>query len=190
MYRANIYGGRRGVIFMPPAIDGAVGYQGQALGLPVWKLLGGGFHTNIRCYASSLFGATPEKTGELRGATGIRVHGGEVRLDPMGQDRRRTSGWCGKRGRARRRRGLLIDAGLVWDAKTALSAPARFPNTTYSAGGAAAPDDYDGYCNREVTEARIAAGEKEQPEFLHRADGPGASTWCRWTRRAAAGLQR
>src|ERR1022692_3721449 len=67
MYRANIYGGRRGVgLHAMSGIDMALwDIKGKALGLPVWKLLGGGFHPKIRCYASSLFGATPEKTGEL-----------------------------------------------------------------------------------------------------------------------------
>src|SRR6266850_523355 len=67
MYRANIYGGRRGVgLHAISGIDMALwDIKGKALGLPVWKLLGGGFHKKIRCYASSLFGATPKKTGEL-----------------------------------------------------------------------------------------------------------------------------
>ncbi len=61
--------------------------KGKALGLPVWKLLGGGFHQKIRCYASSLFGATPAKTGELarrykdQGFTAVKFG-----WDPMGQD--------------------------------------------------------------------------------------------------------
>src|SRR5580700_3939756 len=67
MYRANIYGGRRGVGFKAKtAYDMALwDIKGKALGLPVWKLLGGGFHSRIRCYASSLFGATPQQTGDL-----------------------------------------------------------------------------------------------------------------------------
>ena len=63
MYRANIYGGRRGAgLHAISGIDMALwDIKGKALGLPVWKLLGGGFHKKIRCYASSLFGPTPEK---------------------------------------------------------------------------------------------------------------------------------
>src|SRR5204863_1573530 len=67
MYRANIYGGRRGAgLHAISGIDMALwDIKGKALGLPVWKLLGGGFHQKIRCYASSLFGPTPHETGEL-----------------------------------------------------------------------------------------------------------------------------
>src|SRR5689334_2940772 len=66
MYRANIYGGRRGAGFHAMSgIDMALwDIKGKALGLPVWKLLGGGFHQRIRPYASALFGATPKETGE------------------------------------------------------------------------------------------------------------------------------
>ena len=44
--------------------------KGKALGLPVWKLLGGGFHQKIRCYASSLFGSTPRATHAHEHAVG------------------------------------------------------------------------------------------------------------------------
>src|ERR1700734_2032911 len=66
MYRANIYSGRRGIaIHAMSGIDMALwDIQGKALGMPVWKLLGGGFHKQIQCYASSLFGATPAATGD------------------------------------------------------------------------------------------------------------------------------
>jgi L-rhamnonate dehydratase len=66
MYRANIYSGRRGIaIHAMSGIDLALwDIKGKALGMPVWKLLGGGFQDKIRCYASSLFGATPSETGE------------------------------------------------------------------------------------------------------------------------------
>ncbi|MCL4797707.1 MAG: hypothetical protein KJZ84_24295 [Bryobacteraceae bacterium] len=51
MYRGNIYGGRRGVaIHAMSGIDIALwDIKGKALGLPVWKLLGGGFHQRLRC---------------------------------------------------------------------------------------------------------------------------------------------
>src|ERR1700704_3614872 len=67
MYRGNIYGGRRGggVHAMSGIVIAPSDIKGKAPGLPVWKLLGGEFHRNIRCYASSLFGPTPRETGEL-----------------------------------------------------------------------------------------------------------------------------
>ena len=93
MYRGNIYGGRRGVgIHAMSGIDIALwDIKGKALGLPIWKLLGGGFHKKIRCYASVLFGATPAETGALasrlkdRGFTAVKFG-----WDPMGRDARRT----------------------------------------------------------------------------------------------------
>src|SRR3989475_2459584 len=68
MYRANIYAGRRGIgIHAMSGIDMALwDIKGKALRLPIWKLLGGGFHQKLRCYASTLFGSTPKKTFELR----------------------------------------------------------------------------------------------------------------------------
>jgi L-rhamnonate dehydratase len=64
MYSQNIYSGRRGIaIHAMGGIDMALwDIKGKALGLPVWKLLGGGFHSKIRAYASTLFGHTPDET--------------------------------------------------------------------------------------------------------------------------------
>ena len=60
--------------------------KGKALGMPVWKLLGGGFATSLRPYASSLFGATPEETGErARRFVGQGFTAVKFGWDPMGQ---------------------------------------------------------------------------------------------------------
>jgi len=167
MYRANIYAGRRGIsIHAMSGIDIALwDIKGKALGLPVWKLLGGGFHTKLRCYASSLFGATPQKTYELaqrfrdRGFRAVKFG-----WDPMGQDEK-TDVDLVRQGR----RGLgddadlLIDAGLVWDAKTALQRARAFEEfKIFWLEEPLRPDDYEGY--RKLSEAsplRIAAGEEE-----------------------------
>ncbi|MGA3039670.1 MAG: mandelate racemase/muconate lactonizing enzyme family protein [Bryobacteraceae bacterium] len=167
MYRANIYGGRRGVgLHAISGIDMALwDIKGKALGLPVWKLLGGGFHSKIRCYASSLFGATPEKTGELarryrgQGCTAVKFG-----WDPMGQDEKTDIALVRE---ARKGLGdgadLLIDAGLVWDSKTALQRARAFSEYgIYWLEEPLRPDDYDGYRKlAEATEVRIAAGEEE-----------------------------
>src|SRR5436190_23128159 len=130
MYRANIYAGRRGIgIHAMSGIDMALwDIKGKALGLPVWKLLGGGFHQKIRCYASSLFGPTPEETGNLarryrdQGFTAVKFG-----WDPMGSDRK-TDIALVREGRKGLGDGpdLLIDAGLVWDSKTALQRAIAF----------------------------------------------------------------
>ena len=142
MYRANIYGGRRGVgLHAMSGIDMALwDIKGKALGLPVWKLLGGGFHQKIRCYASSLFGATPEKTGELarryrdQGFTAVKFG-----WDPMGQDEKTDIALVreGRKGLGDDA-DLLIDAGLVWDSKTALQRARAFSELQHLLAGRAA----------------------------------------------------
>ncbi len=87
MYRANIYAGRRGVaIHAMSGIDMALwDIKGKALGMPVWKLLGGGFHKKLRCYASlpiRSHAAGNTRSGQAFSRSG--VPGGEVRMGPDG----------------------------------------------------------------------------------------------------------
>jgi hypothetical protein len=89
MYRSNIYAGRFGIaIHAMSGIDIALwDIKGKKLGMPIWKLLGGGFRKVIRCYASSLFGNTPEEIYELacrfagQGFSAVKFGWG-----PMGKD--------------------------------------------------------------------------------------------------------
>ena len=66
MYCRNIYSGRRGIgVHAMSGIDLALwDIKGKALGLPVWKLLGGGFPKKIHAYASLLVGSIPNETRE------------------------------------------------------------------------------------------------------------------------------
>jgi L-alanine-DL-glutamate epimerase-like enolase superfamily enzyme len=167
MYRGNIYGGRRGVgLHAMSGIDMALwDIKGKALGLPVWKLLGGGFHQKVRCYASTLFGPTPQATGDIgrrlrdQGFTAVKFG-----WDPMGQDRETDRALVRE---ARKGLGsgpdLLIDAGLVWDSKTALQRANEFAeHDIFWLEEPLRPDDYDGYRKlAESTPVRIAAGEEE-----------------------------
>ncbi len=167
MYRGNIYGGRRGVgVHAMSGIDIALwDIKGKALGLPVWKLLGGGFHEKIRPYASALWGPTPEATHDLarryvdRGFTAVKFG-----WDPMGRDRETDIALVRE---ARRGLGekpdLMVDAGLVWDAKTAIQRARRFEEfDIFWLEEPLEPDDYDGYRKlSEATDLRIAAGEEE-----------------------------
>jgi len=167
MYRANIYGGRRGAGFHAiSGIDIALwDIKGKALGLPVWKLLGGGFHQRIRCYASSLFGPTPDKTREL--AQRYRDAGFQAvkfGWDPMGRDEATDIALVRE---ARKGLGdaadLMIDAGLVWDAKTAIQRARAFSeHRIFWLEEPLRPDDYEGYRKlSQAAEVRIAAGEEE-----------------------------
>jgi L-alanine-DL-glutamate epimerase-like enolase superfamily enzyme len=167
MYHRNIYSGRRGIaIHAMSGIDLALwDIKGKALGLPVWKLLGGGFHKSLRAYASSLFGATPEETGERgrrfvdRGFTAVKFGWG-----PMGQDEATDVALVGE---ARRGVGdkadLMIDAGMCYDFKTALQRARRFEEyNIYWFEEPLLPDNYQGYRRLSAaTSIRIAAGEEE-----------------------------
>jgi len=167
MYRANLYSGRRGVaVHAMSGIDMALwDIKGKALAIPVWKLLGGGFAHALRPYASSLFGATPAETGNRarrfadRGFTAVKFG-----WDPLGRDARTDVALVRE---ARAGLGpdldLMIDAGLAYDAKTAIQRAQAFePYDLFWFEEPLAPDDYLGYSKLSAaTPLRIAAGEEE-----------------------------
>lgn len=188
MYQQNIYSGRFGIgLHAMSGIDMALwDIKGKALGLPVWKLLGGGFRSRIRCYASCLFGRTPQETGELArrfadcGFTGVKFG-----WAPMGVDAATDVALVRE---ARKGLGdgpdLMIDAGLVWDAKTAIQRAQAFAEfSPFWLEEPLAPGDYRGYRKLSAaTSIRIAAGEEERSRHVfavngrrtdrHRASGP------------------
>jgi L-rhamnonate dehydratase len=167
MYRGNIYAGRFGVgIHAMSGIDIALwDIKGKKLEMPIWKLLGGGFREQIRCYASTLFGDTPEQTYEIaarfaeQGFTAVKFGWG-----PMGQDATTDVALVAK---ARQGLGngidLMVDAGLPWDAKTAIQRARAFTeHNIFWLEEPLAPDDYEGYSKLSAaTDMRIAAGEEE-----------------------------
>ncbi|MFO0907567.1 MAG: mandelate racemase/muconate lactonizing enzyme family protein [Isosphaeraceae bacterium] len=167
MYRANIYSGRRGIaIHAMSGIDLALwDIKGKALGMPIWRLLGGGFTRSLRPYASSLFGATPEETGErARRFVGQGFTAVKFGWDPMGKDARTDVALVRE---ARRGLGpdadLMIDAGLVYDAKTAIQRARAFEQyDPFWFEEPLLPDDYEGYAKLSAASPlRIAAGEEE-----------------------------
>ena len=178
MYTGNIYGGRRGVGFHAMSgIDIALwDIKGKALGMPVWKLLGGGFHGKIRCYASSLWGPTPKLTCELaKRYVDAGFDAVKFGWEPMGRDEATDIALVRE---ARRGLGdsadLLVDAGLVWDAKTAIRRVRAFEeHRVFWVEEPLMPDDYDGYRRlAEAVDTRIAAGEEEsnRSSFLELMD--------------------
>ncbi len=167
MYRENIYGGRSGVGFHAMSgIDIALwDIKGKKLGMPIWKLLGGGFRSDIRCYASALFEDTPERTGEVaRQLQGQGFSAVKFGWGPMGQN---AKGDVALVAKAREGLGdkadLLVDAGLVWDAKTAIQRARAFSDyEIFWLEEPLQPDDYEGYRKLAgATDLRIAAGEEE-----------------------------
>src|SRR5687768_5310110 len=124
MYRRTMYCGRRGVtITAMAAIDMALwDIKGKHFGEPIHRLLGGKRHDRILAYASILFGRDGGQTAEI----GRRWREAGYRAvkfgwEPMGGSEATDIDLV--RG-ARKGLGddatLLVDAGCVWDARTAL----------------------------------------------------------------------
>jgi L-alanine-DL-glutamate epimerase-like enolase superfamily enzyme len=167
MYRRTMYCGRRSTtITAMSAIDMALwDIKGKHFGEPIHRLLGGKHHSRILAYASILFG----KDGNATQAIGERWREAgytavKFGWEPMGQSEavdidlvRGARKGLGDDGT------LLIDAGCVWDARTALQRANAFAE--YKIGWleeALHPDDYDGYrWLRDRSPVPIAAGEEE-----------------------------
>jgi L-alanine-DL-glutamate epimerase-like enolase superfamily enzyme len=129
MYRGCIYFGRRGVAITAMAgVDIALwDLKGKHLGVPVHQLLGGKRHDRIRAYASILFGRDGRETAEI-GQRWIEAGYTAVKFgwEPMGVSEvvdldlvRGARAGAGKHT-------VLIDAGCVWDARTALRRAHQF----------------------------------------------------------------
>ena len=101
---------------------------GKSCNRPIYQLLGGPHKRRFRAYCSILFGDTPEETGQLarrfadQGFTAIKFGWG-----PMGRDEATDIALVRE---ARRGAGddvdILIDAGQVWNWKTALKRAHQF----------------------------------------------------------------
>jgi L-alanine-DL-glutamate epimerase-like enolase superfamily enzyme len=167
MYRRTMYCGRRSVtITAMAAIDMALwDIKGKHFGQPIHCLLGGKHHERLRAYASILFGRDGDETARIgqrwreAGYTAVKFG-----WEPMGTSEAVDLDLV--RG-ARRGLGddatLLIDAGCVWDARTALERATAFAE--YRPGWLEeplSPDDYEGYrWLRDRSDVPIAAGEEE-----------------------------
>ena len=124
MVEGSIFFGRQGAVIQ--AMSGVEialwDIVGKATRRPVYQLLGGGFRKTFRAYASILFGDTPAET-ECIGAGLVRQGYRAVKFGwgPMGQS---EAGDIAHVRAARQGVGpdteLMVDAGLCWDAATAL----------------------------------------------------------------------
>jgi L-rhamnonate dehydratase len=167
MYESTLYFGREGAVIQAMAgVDLALwDIKGQLLGQPVYALLGGAYRKRVRAYASHMFDFDPQVTarraGEARDAGFTAVKFG---WEPMGPDpdldERLVAGIRHAVGDSV---DVCIDAGLAWDAKTAIGRCHLFePYNLYWLEEPLHPDDLRGY--HKLTSAvptRIAAGEEE-----------------------------
>jgi L-alanine-DL-glutamate epimerase-like enolase superfamily enzyme len=166
MYRRTMYFGRTAVgITAMAAIDMALwDLKGKAFGQPIHRLLGGAQHPRIRAYASILFGKNGRETRDIaRRWTGAGYTAVKFGWEPMGQsealDIELVAGAREGLGDAT----LLIDAGCVWDARTALRRANAFAQ--FKPEWLEEPlrqDDVEGYrWLRDRSPIPIAAGEGE-----------------------------
>jgi L-rhamnonate dehydratase len=167
MYQGAIFFGRRGAAIQAMSgIDMALwDIAGKALGLPVYKLLGGGYRDRFRAYASILFGETPRETREIgarlrdQGFTAVKFGWG-----PMGQEEANDLALVREA-----RRGvsdaldLMVDAGICWDTATAIRRARQFAEwNIYWLEEPLHPDNLAGYGKLAANSpVRIAAGEQE-----------------------------
>lgn len=167
MYRRTMYFGRKGVaITAMAAVDMALwDLKGKYFGQPIHCLLGGQHHRQIKAYASILFGRDGQETKDIAQrwvSAGYRAV--KFGWEPMGQSAQLDVQLvCGAREGAGDDTDVLIDAGCVWDARTALARARAFAD--YHIGWLEEPlyeDDIDGYVwLRDRSPVPIAAGEGE-----------------------------
>jgi len=167
MYRQTMYFGRSSVTLSAmAAIDLALwDIKGKHFGEPVHRLLGGKRHDSLRAYASILFGRDGSETKEI-GRRWIEAGYTAVKFgwEPMGESEavdldlvRGAREGIGDDGI------LLIDAGCVWDNRTALRRAQAFAEYRPEwLEEALYPDDPEGYrWLRDRSPIPIAAGEQE-----------------------------
>jgi L-rhamnonate dehydratase len=166
MYRRTMYYGRTGVtITAMAAVDMALwDLKGKHFGEPIHRLLGGCQHPRIRAYASILFGRDGRETREIgqrwveEGYTAVKFG-----WEPMGQNEQLDVELVAGAREGLGDHTLLIDAGCVWDARTALRRAERFAE--YRPEWLEEPlreDDLEGYVwLRDRSPLPIASGEGE-----------------------------
>ena len=167
MYEGTLYYGREGAVIQAMAgVDLALwDIKGKALGEPVYRLLGGGYRTKLRVYASNMFQETPEATAErAQAARDAGYTAVKFGWEPFGEDPERD---CAYLEAIRRAIGedmeLMLDVGQAWDAWTTLERARLFePYDLFWIEEPLHPDDLDGYAVVSAEcETPIAAGEEE-----------------------------
>ena len=167
MYRGSMYFGRTSVtVAAMAAVDMALwDLAGKHYNAPIHQLLGGKQHDEIRAYASILFGADGNETAEI-GRRWVEAGYTAVKFgwEPMGTSEAVDIDLAhGAREGLGDDAALLIDAGCVWDARTALRRAEAFAE--FDVEWLEEPlhqADVDGYAwLRDRSPVPIAAGEGE-----------------------------
>ncbi len=167
MYRRTQYFGRSSVtIAAMSAVDMALwDLKGKHFGEPIHRLLGGKQHDRIKAYASILFGRDGQLTEEIgRRWVGAGYQAVKFGWEPMGECESLDLELVrGARAGVGDDAALLIDAGCVWDARTALQRAHAFAE--FKIGWLEEPlrpGDVEGYAwLRDRSPVPIAAGEAE-----------------------------
>ncbi len=160
------FGGTSVTITAMAAIDMALwDLKGKTFGVPIHQLLGGKQHDEIQAYASILFGRDGAETADI-GRRWVESGYQAVKFgwEPMGESEQKDLDLVrGGREGLGEHHTLLIDAGCVWDARTALRRAEAFAD--YHIGWLEEPlrpNDVDGYAwLRDRAPLPIAAGENE-----------------------------
>ncbi len=139
--------------------------KGKHFGEPIHRLLGGKQHDRILAYASILFGKNGDETARI-GARWREAGYSAVKFgwEPMGTERSgRPRTWLSRRKGVGDDGIVLVDAGCVWDARTALERAKAFEQQKIGwLEEPLHPDDYEGYrWLRDRSPVPIAAGEEE-----------------------------
>jgi L-rhamnonate dehydratase len=167
MWNGTLYYGRGGVVVHAMAgIEMALwDIKGKALGVPVHQLLGGSYRTHVPAYASYMFDWTPEATAvRAKEAVAAGFRAVKFGWEPFGRDPVTDEAFVAS---LRRAIGddtrLMIDAGLAWDAPTAIERCRRFePYNVFWIEEPVPPHDLVGYGRiSSRVQQRIAAGEQE-----------------------------
>lgn len=167
MYESTLYVGRSGAVIQAMAgIDLALwDIKGKVFEQPVCALLGGVYQTRLRAYASHMFDFDPSVTAR-RAAQAHDAGYTAVKFgwEPLGPDVALDEALVrGIREAVGDEVDVCVDAGLAWDAKTAIQRCAVFaPYRLFWLEEPLHPDDLRGY--RALTtrvDTRIAAGEEE-----------------------------
>ena len=151
MYRANIYGGRRGI--GDPRDErhrpGALGHQGQGPGHAGLEAAGRRA-SRSRCGPTPARSSAPRRPRPAIGPAGSPTRGSRPSSSAgtrWAGTPRPTSPWSARPAPASGHDlDLMIDAGLVYDAKTAIQRARAFePYNLFWFEEPLLPDDYEGY---------------------------------------------